>query len=505
LFPFGLGDRYFRRAAAPYADDGSRIVAVREGPAETLFVMQQQWMGSPVYSRLITNGFSMSGTALQGQRYMRAFVYYPMLLHSGPIRHALVICYGVGVTAGTATQLPSVETIDVAEISRDVVAMSDVIYKPGDHPLHDPRVRLHIEDGRVFLEATRDRFDLITGEPPPPRTPGAVNIYTREYFQLIYDRLAEGGMATYWVPVARPEPGTDVNTIIRAFCDVFDDCSLWNATPFDLMLLGSRHAEHGPGADAFSRPWVTPGLEAQLREVAFERPEQIGGTFVGDAPYLKTLTAATPPLTDNFPHLLTPTASRPSLSDPGYGISPTATGMYRSVLDPMRTRELFAASSFVRRFWPRALIDSTLPAFSEQAIINRVYWDGGRPIALIRDLHALLTSTRLRTLPLWVLGSDDVKQRLVERSNDATGALEYARALRAFQGRDYRQAAEWLRQARERGLKGPTVQPLRAYALAMSGDVAAATALLASVPSKSEDERQFREWFAHTFSTALPY
>jgi hypothetical protein len=39
----------------------------------------------------------------------------------------------------------------------------------------------------------------------------------------------------------------------------------------------------------------------------------------------------------------------------------------------------------------------------------------------------------------------------------------------------------------------------------MSGDVAAATALLASVPSTSEDERQFREWFAHTFSTALPY
>jgi hypothetical protein len=45
------------------------------------------------------------------------------------------------------------------------------------------------------------RFDLITGEPPPPpRTPGAVNIYTREYFQLIYDRLADGGITTYWLP-----------------------------------------------------------------------------------------------------------------------------------------------------------------------------------------------------------------------------------------------------------------------------------------------------------------
>jgi predicted membrane-bound spermidine synthase len=502
LFPFGLGDRYFLRVADVYADDGSRIVATREGPSETLFVMQQQWKGTPVYSRLITNGFSMSGTALQGQRYMRAFVYYPMLLHAGPIRRALVICYGVGVTAAAATQLPSVDTIDVAEISRDVVAMSDVIYKPGERPLQDPRVHLHIEDGRLFLQATPDRYDLITGEPPPPRTPGAVNIYTREYFQLIYDRLAEGGMATYWVPVARPQPGTDVNTIIRAFCDVFADCSLWNATPFDLMLLGSRHGEQGPGADAFTRSWVTPGLEARLREVAFERPEQIGATFVGDAAYLSELTASTPPLTDDFPQLLRP-GTRPSLSDPRYGLDPFVTQMYESVLDPVRARAAFAASRFVRRLWPPDLIEATLPAFSEQAMINRVYWEGGRPVALIRDLHAALTSTRLRTLPLWILGSDDVKQRLIEASHDTSGAVEYARALRAFQGRDYRQAAEWLAKAGALGLQGATVHPLRAYALAMSGNIAAAAALLASEPPKSDDERQFRQWFASTFPIEL--
>ena len=99
---------------------------------------------------------------------------------------------------------------------------------------------MHIEDGRQFLQATPRRFDLITGEPPPPRTPGAVNIYTREYFQLVFDRLAENGIATYWLPVGRPDPGTNVNAIVAAFCEVFTDCSLWNATPYDLMLAGTR-------------------------------------------------------------------------------------------------------------------------------------------------------------------------------------------------------------------------------------------------------------------------
>src|SRR4029077_9617650 len=296
LFPFGaMKDRYFPRSAAAYADDGAEIVATREGRSETICLMQQKWLGQPVYNRLVTNGFSMTGTAVPGLRYMRYFADWPMLLHHRPIRHALLVCYGVGVTAGAGLDIPSLESLDVAEISRDIVAMSDVIYADERQPLHDPRVRLHLEDGRYVLASSDQKFDLITGEPPPPRTPGAVNIYTREYFQLVYDRLAEGGMTTYWLPVARPDPGTDVDTILRAFCDVFADCSLWNATPFDLMMVGTKHAT-GPVSEAQMRqPWQTPSLHARLSEAGFERPEQIGATFVGDATFIKDLVATTPP------------------------------------------------------------------------------------------------------------------------------------------------------------------------------------------------------------------
>lgn len=497
FFPFGaMAQRYFPRAAAAYDADGSTIVATREGPAETLFVMQQQWLGKPVYSRLVTNGFSMSGTAMLGQRYMRAFAYYPMLLHDGPLRRALVVCYGVGVTVGAVTHIPSVSTIDVAEISPEVVAMSDAIYPAGARPLQDPRVRLHVEDGRFFLQTTSERFDLITGEPPPPRTPGTVNIYTRDYFRLVHDRLAEGGLATYWVPVGRPNPGTDVNTVIRAFCDVFADCSLWNATPFDLMLVGSRGA-HGPRTpEQFSQAWQTPGLEARLREVAFERPEQIGATFVGDAAYLNALTRDTPPLTDDFPQRLRPVRGRPSLSDPLYGVDPTVTQMFQSTLDPQRAREAFAASPFIRSLWPAALIERSLPFFDMQAIINRVYWEGGQPLRHIEDLDAVLSKTTLRTLPLWLLGSDEVKQHIAETSDDQSGAVEYARGLRALSGRDYASAVRWLDAAATRGLALPTLRPLHAYALLKNGRIDDVRSLLTRANPSADDERHFWTWMA---------
>jgi predicted membrane-bound spermidine synthase len=496
LFPFGvMRARYFPRAADAYALDGSTVVATREGASATIFLMQQQWMGHVVYNRLVTNGFSMTGTAVPGMRYMRYFAYWPMLLHQRPIQRALVVCYGVGVTAGAVLQIPSLTSLDVVEISPDVVAMSDVIYSPEEHPLHDPRAHLHLEDGRYFLETTTERFDLITGEPPPPRTPGTVNIYTREYFQSIYDHLNEGGMTTYWVPVARPDPGTDVDTVIRAFCDVFDDCSLWNATPFDLMLVGTRGALHQTALEDFTRPWQTPGLQAALRDVGFERPEQIGATFLGDAPYLKALTAGTPPLTDDFPQRLRPSPSRPSLSDPR--VSPNAAAAadrFQRLLDPARAAQLFAHSDFIASLWPPEMVEKSLPYFDYQRVLNEALWEGGQPLVHIGDLHAVLTGTSLRTLPLWMLGTDDVKQRIAESVDDGAGTLEYARGVRGLTGRDYLAAAEYFRRAEERGLRAAPVRALRAYALYAAGQLDDARALAHAAEPRTDEERRFWKW-----------
>ena len=48
-------------AAKPAVVLGSAVVAMREGPSETILLMEQAWLGQPIYYRLITNGFSMTG------------------------------------------------------------------------------------------------------------------------------------------------------------------------------------------------------------------------------------------------------------------------------------------------------------------------------------------------------------------------------------------------------------------------------------------------------------
>lgn len=486
VFPFGSMASYLERMADAYAGDGAQIVATREGPTESIALMQQRWMGQPVYHRLVTNGFSMSGTAIPGQRYMRYFVYWPMLVHTTPLQRILVVCYGAGVTAGAAVDVPTATTIDIVELSRDIVAMSDLIYAGERNPLRDPRVALHIEDGRHFLRTNDSHYDLITGEPPPPRSPGAVNLYTREYFQLLRDRLADGGIATYWVPVARPHPGTDVDTIVRAFCDVFDDCSLWNATPFDFMLVGTR------GGGRFEPSRFEP-IRAKLAEIGFERPEQIGTTFLGDARFLRDLTAATPPLTDDFPERLRPSA-RPSLSDPRYPDDRAVVAEYQGVIDPSSARDRFARSSVIAAWWPSPLRDATLGWFDEQRAINRVLWEGGKPLRLIDELDAALTRTPLRTLPLWILDSDAVKQRIAATGNDGSGTVEYLRGAQLLADREYERAASYFGLAERRGLQTPAIRPLIAYTLCKAGRIAMASQVMESYRPRDEDGRRFVEW-----------
>jgi hypothetical protein len=165
------------------------------------------------------------------------------------------------------------------------------------------------------------------------------------------------------------------------------------------------------------------------------------------------------------------------------------------VLDPVRARQAFETSPLVHRLFPPALIEQSRALFGVQRAINRVLFEGAHPLRQIEDLHAVLTTTRLRTLPLWMLGSDPVKQGIAQRSRASDGATIYARAVDALVARDYPAAAAWFERARA-GLPASTVTPLEAYAACAAGDREGAKRIVRGVAAHDPDEQRFRAWFA---------
>jgi predicted membrane-bound spermidine synthase len=485
FFPFGtMKSRYLSIMIGWHLRPGEgKVTSFREGLLETVIYLEHQWRDRPLYYRMLTNSYSMSDTAYLSRRYQKLFVYWPVAVHPNP-RHALLISYGVGNTAKALTDTKSVETIDVVDISRDVLEMNDIVYpSEADQPLRDPRVRVHVEDGRFFLQTTDRRFDLITGEPPPPGVRGVVNLYSQEYFRFLRARLAEGGIVTYWFPLHSLSE-VSAKAVLRAFCDVFEDCSLWNGAGSDLMLAGTRNARGPVSEEIFLRQWRNPDLAPELAALGFERPEQLGALFIGDAEYLRGLIRDSRPVTDNFPKRITAPIRSVEEKD----------RMFRSLTDATASQERFRRSDLIRTLWPERILRASLPYFDVQGILNELlYLERMNSDNAIGKVHYLLTRTPLRAPPLWLMGSSPDVQRVVEALDETQRSrpeVQFHLGIRQLAERNYAAAAVSLGRAGESpGLQQEALR-YRVYAMCMAGKRGQAQRLLASIFQQEEERRQ---------------
>lgn len=410
IFPFGLmRDTYFATQYASLQDH--TLVTAREGLAETIRYYRRDYFGEPRFYRLVTNGYSMSATTTAAKRYMKLYVYLPLALKADA-RNALLISYGVGSTAKALVDSPDLEAIDVVDISEDILELSTVVYPGEDNPLRDERVRVVVEDGRFFLNTTTNSYDLITSEPPPPKMAGVVNLYSEEYFSLIRTRLNPGGFVTYWLPVVQLDP-LDTLAIIRAFCNAFDDCSLWSGAGLEWMLLGSNGADAKPGLTEFSAQWRVPGVRRELVALGLESPAQLGSLFMADTGLLAGVSADIAPVTDNYPSRISPGL----IFNEGY------VELYDFLMDESNRNERFRTSDYISQLLPAEIRDEAAHLFKYERMIKNHFTGGSyrresEPYywAAVDDV---LTNTTLTTLPLWLLGSDqeiqDIVARLVEQ------------------------------------------------------------------------------------------
>ncbi|HEV8395083.1 MAG TPA: fused MFS/spermidine synthase [Vicinamibacterales bacterium] len=288
------GDYVLQRAllVAP----GDHVLTESEGTTEVIAVVE-----AARGRALLTNGHAMSSTAVLDQRYMRALAHVPLLSMPAP-RRVLVIGFGVGNTVHAATLHPSVDRVDVAELSRHVLAHATYFRDANGDVLRHPKVRVYLNDGRQHLEmAAPGSYDLVTLEPPPIAHAGVAALYSREFYRLVRSRLTPGGYVSQWLP-AYQVPGESSLAMVRAFLDVFPQAVLLSGTQAELLLLGTSgpriEIEPGRLREALDR---APAVRADLARLDLAEPRDIVGAFVGAAATLTVATRTAPAVTDDRP------------------------------------------------------------------------------------------------------------------------------------------------------------------------------------------------------------
>jgi spermidine synthase len=261
-------ERFHRRENLLWRQEGAQTtVAIHERP------------GNPPMRIMYLDGNHQANDSAA-----TAFVHHrigalPVMLHQQP-RSALVVGLGGGATPGAAARL-NVD-VDVVELSQAVVSGSEFFKSINFDVLSRPNVRLRVDDGRNYLMMNRKKYDVITADIILPRHAGAGALYSREYYELVRQSLADGGLVMQW---NGGETETEYKLLLRTFLSVFPHTHLW--ADGGLMLGSTRPFTISRTAyDARRRgfeqfPWDL----ATLKRIYTANPEA-ARAFAGDGPVL---------------------------------------------------------------------------------------------------------------------------------------------------------------------------------------------------------------------------
>lgn len=129
------------------------------------------------------------------------YIYHESLVHPAMITHpcpetVFIAGGGEGATLRDVLMHKTVKKAVMVDIDEEVVDLCRK-YLPSFHrdSFNDKRAELRYEDARKYIADTSDRFDVAVIDLADPVEAGpAQMLYTREFYQLVKDRLKPGGI-----------------------------------------------------------------------------------------------------------------------------------------------------------------------------------------------------------------------------------------------------------------------------------------------------------------------
>ncbi len=124
--------------------------------------------------------------------YHEMILQVPMAVHPN-VTNVLLIAAGDGGAVRELTKYDTIESIDMVEIDRMVVAACKKYMPQTASKFDDPRLHLYFEDGLRFVRTKSDAYDLIIVDSTDPFGPGE-GLFTREFYGNCYKALHEDGI-----------------------------------------------------------------------------------------------------------------------------------------------------------------------------------------------------------------------------------------------------------------------------------------------------------------------
>jgi spermidine synthase len=236
-----------------------------------------------------SNGGDMATQILSGA--------WPMLLH-GDAKKVAMVGYGSGVTAGAILRFP-LESFKVVELEEAVFEGARFFDEYNHRPWSDPRMQAIVDDGRNYLAATGEKFDVIVSEPSNPWVSGASNLFTREFWEIASGRLNPGGVFAQWLQLYELS-SDNIKSLIRTYHTVFPHVFILHARTGsnDTLMMGSNRPfklDWKKLSDLMSRP----GIREEFQRAEAVNPHDLLALLLMDETSIPGLVKNAPLNTDD--------------------------------------------------------------------------------------------------------------------------------------------------------------------------------------------------------------
>ena len=257
----------------------------------------------------------------------------PLLLHPNPHSVAFIgLATGISASAGPAL---GVEQTTVVELVPEVVTAARKHFAVWNAKLLErPDVHLVIDDGRRYLAANDDRFDVIVSDLFVPWNPGTGNLYAREMYESAARRLAPDGLFCQWLPLYQLRR-EEFDIIVRTFLTVFPQVSLWRDDFYSELPVVGLVGQFKP------RPLDLTRIRERVlhlpewsKDPLFSIPAGLVMLYVGNLSVVSDLFASAPLNTDDRPliEFLAPRLTRVNaISDTDWFTGKTLAEFYDSL------------------------------------------------------------------------------------------------------------------------------------------------------------------------------
>lgn len=143
--------------------------------------------------QLLVNGFNMTNLT-PDNKYM---VDLPFAFLSHPPKNGLIICFGMGT--GFRSMLSWGIPTTAVDLIPSVPALYGYFNANAAKLISSPLTRIVVDDGRRFLDRSKEKYDaIVIDPPPPPQAPGTSLLYSTEFYEVIKQHLSSGGILEQW-------------------------------------------------------------------------------------------------------------------------------------------------------------------------------------------------------------------------------------------------------------------------------------------------------------------